>query len=292
MSALTIGIASFENPSALDRTMQAIRHCSRSDWHLTVFDNASQDEGVRQVIARHCAEEPRITAVWNQTNVGYCGAINAMLLACQTDYFLYFDNDATIQTIAYDLAMMQTLDAFHEVGLLFPRPFIHYPIPRPAYDEVLWGAGCCWIVNMLAAKDVWTVQEEFFDRHLGHHEEVDFCTRIRMAGWKIAAQRDVFITHEEHASRSPEANERINRGVVNWMHKNETKFGGKLQNYYSPNVMRYPLWPPHALYLEEYFLRNLPQDFNENPEEVVINGERFDLIKVPRTRGFYRRRII
>jgi hypothetical protein len=112
-----------------------------------------------------------------------------------------------------------------------------------------------------------------------------------MAGYKCAALPAVKIAHDATASTNPEANERIARGVVNWVNKWCAYFCGKNINYYSPNCMRWEDWPPNALYLEEWWKRKLG-GINDQPEELDVDGAKYDLIKVPRHSGFYRGRII
>jgi hypothetical protein len=112
-----------------------------------------------------------------------------------------------------------------------------------------------------------------------------------MAGWKCAAAPEVMVAHNATATNDPESIERINRGVVNFVNKWCSYFGGKNLSYQSPNVLRWEDWPPNALYLEEYWKQRLPQ-LNTNPETITLDGREYDLIKVPRFKGFYRGRII
>lgn len=290
---LDIGIASFQSPQALDRTIAGIRAtCRMPEWRCLVIDNASPDPAVQAVIAQHAAEDQRVIAVLLDRNTGYAGAVNTLFeLTAEAKHVAYFDNDCQPLTHGWDTEMADMLDAHHELGMLFPATYVHFPIPREHYTEILWGVGCAWILNRTRALDVWTETERFFDPAIGHHEEVDFQLRLRLAGWKIAAHPAVHVRHEEHASRSPESQARINAGVQRWVDKWEGRFGGKRQNYHSSNVLRFELWPPVALYMEEIFKQALP-GLNDNPETVSIHGREYDLIKVPRPKGFYRGRAV
>ena len=62
-------------------------------------------------------------------------------------------------------------------------------------------------------------------------------------------------------------------------------------NYHSPNVTRWEDWPPNALYLEEWWKTRLP-GLNDHPESVTVDNRQYDLIKVPRFKGFYTGRVI
>lgn len=302
MRALTIGIASWQNPNALDAAIHSVRRHSATDWTLLVIDNASPNPAVREVINRHSAEEPRVRAIMLDMNTGYVGAVNSLLSCAMTEYVAYLDNDVVIQTDAWDETLASYLDRFHEIGIIFPHGGA-YPIPRGAYHEILWGVGSCWMVSRVAAEDArWinpvfdpgglavTDDAPFFDPTLGHHEEVDFQTRLRLAGYRIASARDVSVAHAGTASADPASQDRITRGVIRWVNKWCRYFYGSRVTYHSSNVLRHEDWPPSRLYLEEYWKLHLP-GLNDAPETITHGGE-YDLIRVPRLRGFYRGRIV
>jgi GT2 family glycosyltransferase len=142
------------------------------------------------------------------------------------------------------------------------------------------------VANRLAAKEVGPM-----DTEIGHHEEVDWAQRMRFAGFRCAAVPEIQVAHDATATNSPASHERISRGVINWVNKYCKHYGGKNLNYYSPNVLRFEDWS--ALYLEEYF-KTKPElaGLNDNPEVIKIDEREYDLIRVPRLKGFYRGRII
>lgn len=285
MRRLDIGIASYgKDPAHLAQCVAAIRVYSKTDWRLFIIHNPSAgDERTREFIAGIASDN--IIPVWNDINVGYAGAVNELLRIAETEYIAYLDNDAEVLTPGWDETLCGYLDRFHEIGLMFPN-WGHSAIPRGAYHEVLWAAGFAWVLSRQAQRAV-----GFFDTAIGHHEDVDYCTRLCLAGYKLACAPEVKVAHHETSTRSPESQERISAGVVRWMNKWAAYFGGKSLNYHSPNVLRILDWNVHALHMEDYFKLKLP-GLNDNPEVVTIDGAEYDLIKVPRPKGFYRSRII
>ena len=133
----------------------------------------------------------------------------------------------------------------------------------------------------------------YFDNEIGHQNECDYCMRVRMAGWKCAAATEVVVSHDASQTneQSPESIERISKGVVEFVNKWNRYFNGANYNYHSANVTRWEDWPPNALYLEEYWKLRIG-GLNDNPEVMLLDGREYDLIKVPRYKGFYRGRII
>lgn len=301
MRRLDIGIASFNNPEKLDETIRRLREHCRTDYRIFVIDNASPDLAVRPVIERHAAEEPRIVPVFLPENIGYAGAVTKLLSIAETDYIGYCDNDAWVETTGWDEMFADLLDRCHEVGMVFPGGGPYQIRRRGGYTEIMWGVGFCWMINRMVMSDIAVRDRGFpmmkeedygkFDTSIGHQEEVDFQTRLRLAGWIPAALPEVQVVHHASSSTDPASQERINRGVIAWMNKWTWIFCGKNVNYHSANVMRIADWPPFALYLEEFFTSRLPV-LNKEPEVVTIEGTEYDLIRVPRLRHYYRGRII
>lgn len=302
MRRLDLGIASYQNPNKLDQTLRALRQTCRTDWRCLVVDNFSTDVEVLKVLDRHVAEEPRIVPRYLSTNTGYAGAVNTLLQWATTEYIAYCDNDATVLTEGWDETFASYLDRFHELGMVFPQGGA-YPIDRGAYTEILWGVGYCWMTTRVAMEDAashpsmkarWDPlrPREYFDESLGHQDEVDFQTRLRLCGYKIASCEEVGVQHDATATNNPEAIERISRGVQNWVNKWCRYFGGPHLTYHSPNVLRFEDWPPTALYLEEYWRLQGVDALNANPTVALLDGREYDLIRVPRLKGFYRNRVI
>lgn len=290
MRKLTIGIAAYGNPIGLDRLLGSLEKTCRTDWSAMLIwnphSNPQLDARVWDVLQRHDALVPsRIQVMKQDQNVGYVGAVNLILKSAPSEYIAYCDHDVVHYTDGWDEILATKLDRHHELGMVFGNGGA-YPIPRMNYTEILWGVGCCWMLPRLVASKV-----GFFDAEIGHHEEVDYQTRVRLAGYKIAAIPEVTLAHEGKASSDPAAHERISNGVIRWVNKWTSYFCGVNITYHSPNVMRHEDWPPSALYLEEYFKQHAP-DLNANPNTIRIEGVEYDLIRVPRLKGFYRGRII
>jgi len=240
------------------------------------------------------ADDRRITAYPMPENVGYAGAVNRILNWSETEYTAYFDHDAYVQTPGWDETMAKQLDMFHEIGLVFPGSGA-YPIRRGAYTECMWSPGFSWMISRLCMADLKadgkTEKGEVMDTALGHQEEADLALRVRMAGFRCAGVPSIHVIHDATATGNPASQERISRGVVNWVNKWCKYFGGKNLNYHSPNVIRWEDW--NALYFEEFWKQHPAlAGLNDNPEVVTLNGAEYDLIRVPRLKGFYRGRII
>jgi GT2 family glycosyltransferase len=284
---LDVGIAVYSSPGLLAKAIASITAKSQTEYRLILVVNPHPDAGVRAAIASviSSAMNPRIVVRELPENVGYAGAVNEILACSESEYIAYCDEDVEILTPGWDETLCSYLDRYHELGFIAPNGGA-YPIKRPAYTEVLWAVGFCWAVPRAMLENV-----GFMDVTLGHHEEVDWETRIRMAGYTIAAAPEVHVSHNATASNDPASMARINKGVQKWVTKWCNYHGGANLNYHSPNVLRFEDWPTSALHMEQFWLQRMPA-LNDNPEVITVEGREYDLVRVPRLKGFYRGRII
>lgn len=291
MRRLDIGLVAYGNYHGVDAALESMFRTMRTDFRVIVIVNPHPkpdlNDRVREVLSKHFSGNlaGKLSISEMPENLGYAGGVNEFLKLATTEYIAYADHDAAFQTRGWDERMASMLDRHHEVGIVFPNGG-HAPIPREDYTEILWGVGCAWMLTRLAYSDVGP-----FDTTIGHHEEVDYITRIRLAGYKVVSIPDLMVSHEGTATSNPANMERINRGIRNWVNKWCAYFCGKNVNYHSDFVLRHEDWHPSALHMEQYFLHHLGQ-INANPEVITLNGVEYDLIKVPRYKGFYRHRII
>lgn len=278
---LDIGISSYGAPELLRQTIDSVRRNSATDYRLLIVDNPKDGVYAGAPVAgmadAHYHPLPE--------NRGYAGAVAMIQQLTSSEYIAYLDHDVVIQTPGWDEILCSFLDRHHEAGMVFPNGGAH-PIDRGEYHEITWAPGFAWVLNRLCQSEV-----GLFDTALGHQEEADYCLRVRMAGWRCAALPSVRIDHLAVATNNPENMERIAAGVRKWVDKWAAHFGGRGVNYHSSNVLRWEDWGCNRLHLEEYFRLRLP-DLNKDPETAVIDGVEYDLIKVPRLKGFYRGRII
>lgn len=286
MRRLDIGIVAYGNPG-ISRTIESLQRTCQTDYRIIVVVNPHPDPSRHEaaLAAIRAVANDRVSITVMPDNLGYAGGVNEILRLATTEYIAYSDHDAVFNTPGWDERMAALLDRKHEIGMLFPNGGAAM-IPRQDYTEILWGIGCAWMLTRLALADVGP-----FDTVIGHQEEVDYQTRVRLAGYKIASLPDISVAHEGLSSSNPANMERINKGIRNWVTKWVHYFCGKNFNYHSDFVLRHEDWHPSALHLEQFYLMKLGP-INANPEVITIDNVEYDLIKVPRLKGFYRNRII
>ena len=306
---LDIGIASYGNPQRLQQTLASIKQQCRTDWRCFVIDNPGPAPEVRGIIEEAARQDARFVPVFLDANVGYAGAVNKLFELAETDHIAYCDNDIEIRTPGWDEKLCEVMDANAECGWVFPGRG-HYGFHNGRYDECLWNAGYCWVLRKDAAYsvDLLCSPAEYrfgcncrqFCTCLGHHEEVDYMIRLRLAGYQIGCRPDVNVIHHETATQANAADHkpggRIHDGVVRWMNKWNNYFCGRQLKYsmtaYDPSALRYTDWHPCALYLERMTLGRFP-DWNQKPRIVNVPGVGdMDAVEVLKPAGPYKGRAI
>jgi hypothetical protein len=191
---------------------------------VIVVDNASTDDTVQQV-ADHA---PEATLIVNHENRGFTASNNQGLEAARGDFLLLLNPDTEIRGDALR-TMVDTMRRHSEVGLLGPKllnadgtvqssrrrfptlpilflestwlqsitprsMLVHYYMkdqPDTDYHQVDWVTGAAMLTRREVVQDVGGLDEGFFM----YSEELDWCRRIREAGWSIAYTPAAEIVH-------------------------------------------------------------------------------------------------
>jgi hypothetical protein len=216
-----------------------LRQCLKSVYtvrsmlstEVIVVDNASSDDSVAMVRA----EFPDVRLMVNAANRGYTGGNNDGIAASTGRYVLILNPDT--QVIGDALSTLVTYAEAHpDVGVvapqllnpdgsvqpsrrrfptlttaLFESTWLQSIAPRGVLrdyymldrsdDETLqvdWAVGACLLVRREVIDQVGPLDEGFFM----YSEELDWCRRIKQAGWKIVYLPKAQVIH--HMGKSSE----------------------------------------------------------------------------------------
>ena len=191
---------------------------------IIVVDNASSDGSVEMVHA----EFPAVRLIANQTNRGYTGGNNDGIAAATGRYVMILNPDTRVLDDAL-AALVSYADVHPDVGVvgpqllnsdgsvqssrrrfptlitglfestwlepLAPRDVLRrYNVldqPDDAIQEVDWLFGACFLVRREVIQQVGALDEGFFM----YSEEMDWCRRIRQAGWKVVYLPEAQVIH-------------------------------------------------------------------------------------------------
>lgn len=199
---------------------------------VIVVDNASTD-GSGQMVRELF---PHVKLISNQSNTGFPRANNQGIRASQGRYVLLLNPDTQVLNDALS-AMVTHMDAYPRVGVLGPQllnsdgtvqssrrrfptlatAFVESTIlqrylphssllqryycediPPNTIQEVDWVTGACMTVRRETIDEVGLLDEDYFM----YSEELDWCFRIKKAGWKIVYLPSARVVH--HYGQSSE----------------------------------------------------------------------------------------
>lgn len=196
---------------------------------IIVVDNASTDGSVEMLRA----EFPQATLILNDHNRGFPAAINQGLAAAQGRYVLLLNPDTEVLDDALAV-LIRYLDAHPDVGIvspqllypdggvqssrrrfptlltlflestwlepLAPRSLLrrYYVLDQPdeATLDVDWTMGAAMLARREVVGQVGEMDEGFFM----YSEELDWCRRIKAAGWRVVYHPAARIIHYEGKS--------------------------------------------------------------------------------------------
>lgn len=221
--SLSVIIVSYNTRELLARCLGSVAVEPRPPDEVIVVDNASADESAAMVRARF----PHVQVIANAENRGFAAATNQGLRAATGDFLCLLNPDTELFPGALD-ALSTFLESHPEVGVVGPTllhsdgtyqhaafrfptlpmalidffplnhrvlnsrlngryPFTLYEHPF-AMDHPL---GACMLVRRAACAAVGLLDERFFM----YCEEIDWCRRIKQAGWEIMHVPDARVVH-------------------------------------------------------------------------------------------------
>jgi len=243
------------------RTLATLPACLRAladstadlEAETVVVDNASGD-AVGALLAR---DFPRVRLLSNPDNFGYARAVNRGIAESHGEFVLVMNPDCTLDPGAVQ-ALVGHLRAHQRVAIAGPRIvnpdgsleysarafpdhlaflFNRYSLltrlfPGNPYSrrylltdwdhasvrEVDWLSGACLLVRREAIRQVGAMDERFFM----FNEDVDWCRRMKLAGWGVAYVPEAGAVHHVGASRKRVAARVIverHRGMIHYFHK-------------------------------------------------------------------------
>lgn len=227
---LSVVIVNWNVRDLLQRCVESVRSSQRSiSTEIIVVDNASTDGSVEMLRA----EFPQTVLIANRENRGFPAANNQGIATAEGRYVLLLNPDTEILADALD-TLVQYMDAHPDVGLVGPQLLYpdgqvqssrrRYPTlatlffestwleslaprsllrryfvldqPDNAVLDVDWVTGAAMLARREAIQQVGGMDEHFFM----YSEELDWCRRIKAAGWRVVYHPSAQVIHYEGKS--------------------------------------------------------------------------------------------
>ncbi|GMV82192.1 MAG: hypothetical protein AMXMBFR7_33760 [Planctomycetota bacterium] len=227
-SDLSILILAHNKAAYTRRTLDALLKSSLRPFHVVLVNNGSTDE-TDEVFERfqNLAQEERIeTDILNlDENKGAIVGRNEGMRLLRGAHWVFLDNDAVVRTRSWLEKLRAVLDADPRLGVVGPK--LVYPLPphdiqcagcqvttggqvifsgrgekrsapewnRPRECQTLISA--CWMLKSSVAREVGMLDERFSPVQF---EDIDYCYRIREAGYTCRYEPSVELYHFENVT--------------------------------------------------------------------------------------------
>jgi N-acetylglucosaminyl-diphospho-decaprenol L-rhamnosyltransferase len=228
---LSVIIVSWNVRDLLERALASVYASwkGRPGLEIIVVDNASHDDSVAMLRATF----PEAQVIANTANRGFTGGNNQGLAAATGDFLLLLNPDTEVVADALP-RMVEYIRSHPDVGMagpqllnpdgsvqssrrrlptlpvlflestwlekLAPRKLLRYYYAQEQPDDLVqdvdWITGAAMLTRREAVAQVGGMDEGFFM----YSEELDWCRRIREAGWRVVYFPEARIVHHEGKS--------------------------------------------------------------------------------------------
>lgn len=222
---LSIIILSYNTKKLLEDCLDSVFPETPSRYTREVFvsDNGSTDGSQEMVKTKF----PQVKLIENNANLGFSKGNNVAIRQATGKYILLLNSDTVVQPDAFD-AMVRKAESDPQIGVVgpkvllasgeldpsarrhFPNPanaflrlfglkkFSNYNITAPIGEEMEVDAvtGACMLVPKTVIDKVGMLDEDYFF----YGEDLDWCFRIKEAGYKVVYYPAAEITHLKSAS--------------------------------------------------------------------------------------------
>lgn len=225
MSSLTVGVLNFNRASLTIDVLDKVALLSKAGWdtQLIVVDNGSAEDEVQCLTEWFLANRGQFAealCIAASRNLGVNGGRNVILELAAGEAILILDNDLILPADPDWLnTLWQKLETDPKVAIVGPMlVFSDYPEIVQATGIALTDSGrvgylhrgdpvemvpampvqvvatpaACWLLRTEAQQSVGLFSEDYYPMQ---YEDVDFCVRLGLEGWKIVCDRSVKMAH-------------------------------------------------------------------------------------------------
>lgn len=195
------------------------------NYHVLVVDNHSEDGTVERLRDLF----PKLDIVVNGRNLGYTGGNNVGIryaLERGADYVLLLNNDTLVHPRLLN-ELVAVAESDPKIAVVGAKNLYYHDRQRiwSAWGSVTYGptlsnmegrnsrdcakfsetrdvrlvAGCGYLWSRKALADIGLLDTDFF----GYHEDVDWCHRASLKGWRVVYAGTAIVYHKGSSSADP-----------------------------------------------------------------------------------------
>ncbi|MCF2488810.1 glycosyltransferase family 2 protein [Dyadobacter sp. CY347] len=245
MKSVSIVTVNFNQPGITEDLLRSLKEVNTyPNLEIIVVDNGSKPDPVPGWIVRY----PDIKFIRSEKNTGFAGGNNIGLKYAAGDYLFLINNDTEV-TAGLIGKLVATIDANPKIGMISPK--IHY-FDQPGmlqytgytpmnyytarnacigqfeqdsgqYDSLSGVTGYAHGAAMMIRREALEKAGVMAENYFLYYEELDWCERIRKAGYEIHVDLSALIYHKESVAvgkRSALKEFFMNRNRILFIRKN------------------------------------------------------------------------
>lgn len=230
MRQLTVSLLNINEAELTLDILEKLAQLTYLGWQLqlVLVDNGSRPEVLQRLVAGFTAYKgnfEELLLISASRNLGAMGGRNLAFKLATYNRLLVLDNDVILpEGDAWLERLWGVLENDEQAAIAGPalvfatRPevvqvagialtatgrvgYLHRGAPisqLPAGPvEVVASPSACWLVRREAQQAIGLLSDEFYPVQ---YEDVDFCIRLKLAGWKVICDRDLKIEHIENVT--------------------------------------------------------------------------------------------
>lgn len=226
MEKIGVVICNFNKENDVLICIQSVLESKYEDYHVYVVDNASSDNSVKRIKESY-GEDPRLTLLVNQENLGGSGGFNTglrMAVEKGHEYLMCVDNDAMLDENCigslYDFLeengnvgiaaakiyhtgmedYVQQYGSFidfenYQVNSIYLNHIEDGTMPEVVYSDAV--PACALMIRASLVREIGVMPEENFL----YWDDTEWCFRCRDAGYKVASVGAAMACHAMGAKK-------------------------------------------------------------------------------------------
>ena len=219
-SNCTVAILNYNGEHYLESYLPTVLYSSTALTNYTVIDNGSTDGSLEYLEDWH----PEVELVRLTKNYGFAGGYNRGLKHVDSKYTVILNSDVIVEKYWLD-PIFDMMNTDKEIGIVQPKILslekrnefeyagaaggwldtLGYPFCRGRIfdaleedngqynttEEVFWASGAAMVVRTKLFKALGGFDKDYF----AHMEEIDFCWRVKRAGYKVMICANSTVYH-------------------------------------------------------------------------------------------------
>ena len=258
--SVSIIIANFNGENYLPTCLKSVLRNSYKDYELILVDDGSTDKSI-EVIEGFLKKDKRIKLLRNHKNLGAAASRNRAIKKASGKYIVFLDNDTEV-TYNWLVKIIEPLNKDSQIGgvqsllldfnnrdliqtgggLLIPHtgwlaPLYQWTKYKEMKDKITSKEIIAVSASLAVRKEIVDLISGFDEKEAVYTEDLDFCWRIWISGYKIILFPDSVAYH---LSKSVEARAGMNATYQKiYFNLAKNSFRSILKNYSFLNILRF-----------------------------------------------------